>query len=619
MKIIRRLLLVTVVVACITSSCSSSNETDRPNIVWITSEDNSVHYMDLYNEHGVATPNIAALAEEGVLFTNAFSNAPVCSAARSTLISGCYGPRIGSNFHRKMKIVPMPEGVEMYPAYLRKAGYYTTNNSKEDYNLIKADDVWDESSKKAHWKNRADDQPFFHVFNIGTTHESRLHFSEEQMKNTPTTTKLDHSATFPVHPDTELFAYTNAYYRDKIVQMDMEVGEVVKELEDEGLLESTIIFYYGDHGGVLPGSKGYVYESGLHVPLVVYIPEKYRKLAGYKKGSTADEFVSFIDFGPTVLKLAGAEIPEGIDGTPFMGVKAKDRIENDVTFGYADRFDEKYDMVRSVRVGNYKYIRSYQPFNFDGLMNNYRYKQLAYQEWYGLFQKGELNDVQSQFFRTRKAEMLFDLESDPNETNDISELIVSKEVLDTMREKLNNWVKGMPDLSFYPENYLIQNAFYNPVEFGKEHKADIEKYINISNLALSGFSDVEGQLLKILAEKDPWERYWGLIVCSTFKKESFDLIWMARTIAVQDDELLNRVRAAEYLGLIQEVNPEKVMTQALYECNDGPEALLILNSIVLMKDCEFHYSFDIEEEKLNAEVLGNSEVQRRLLYISGEL
>nr|MDA3823729.1 sulfatase [Bacteroidales bacterium] len=475
MKLVRPFLLAIVIATLVFSSCDNTVALDPPNIVWITSEDNSAHYMKLYNEQGVATPNIASLAKEGVLFTHAFSNAPVCSVARSALISACYGPRVGSNFHRKMKIVPMPDGIEMYPSYLRKAGYYTTNNNKEDYNLIKADDVWDESSSKAHWKNRAEGQPFFHVFNIGTTHESKLHFTEEQMRNTPTITPIDPTTTFPKHPDTELFAYTNAYYRDKIIQMDKEVGEVVKELEEEGLLESTIIFYYGDHGGVLPGSKGYIYESGLHVPFVVYIPEKYQKLTGYKKGSRADEFVSFIDFGPTVLKLAGAEIPEGIDGSPFMGVKAQDRIENNVTFGYADRFDEKYDMVRSVRVGNYKYIRSYQPFNFDGLMNNYRYKQLAYQEWQDLFQKGELDEVQSQFFRTRKTEMLFDLETDPNETIDISDLAESQVVLNEMRETLENWVKGMPDLSFYPESYLIQNAFHNPVEFGQEHKADIEK------------------------------------------------------------------------------------------------------------------------------------------------
>ena len=149
------------------NACAPKEEVpEQPNIVWIVSEDNSKHYLKLFDENGVATPNIERLAQQGVTFTRTFSNAPVCSAARSTLISGCYGPRIASHYHRRSQKVPMPEGVEMFPAYLKKAGYYTTNNNKEDYNIFKGDNVWDESSKKATWRNRAEGQPFFHVQNL---------------------------------------------------------------------------------------------------------------------------------------------------------------------------------------------------------------------------------------------------------------------------------------------------------------------------------------------------------------------------------------------------------------------------------------------------------------------
>ena len=302
-------------------SCNSNNvDKGRPNIVWITSEDNSKHYMKMFDDNGIETPEIQTLADHGVTFTHAFSNTPVCSAARSTLISGCYGPRVASHYHRKMMKVPMPGTLEMFPAYLRKAGYYTTNNNKEDYNFFKADNVWDESSKKATWRNRKEGQSFFHVRNFTTTHESRLHFNEEKMNALTPKTDLESFVIQPNHPQTELFKYTNAVYRDSIQLLDQKIGKVIDELEKDGLLENTFIFYYGDHGGVLPGSKGYLYETGLHVPLVVYIPTKYKHMVDAEIGTKIGGFVSFVDFGATVLNLAGIEIPEEMDGLPFVRI-----------------------------------------------------------------------------------------------------------------------------------------------------------------------------------------------------------------------------------------------------------------------------------------------------------
>ena len=160
----KELPIIALIFTLLFSACTPKETVlEQPNIVWLTSEDNSKHYMSLFDEHGVKTPNIESLAEHGVTFTRAFSNAPVCSAARSTLISGCYGPRIASHYHRKSQMVPMPENIEMYPAYLKKAGYYTTNNNKEDYNIFKGENIWDESSKKASWRNRTEGQPFFHI------------------------------------------------------------------------------------------------------------------------------------------------------------------------------------------------------------------------------------------------------------------------------------------------------------------------------------------------------------------------------------------------------------------------------------------------------------------------
>lgn len=592
----------------------------KPNIVWIVSEDNSKHYMELFDENGVKTPNIEKLAEEGVVFTQAFSNAAVCSAARSTLITSTYGPKLATHYHRAEAKINLAPSQEMFPAYLRKAGYYTTNNAKEDYNIFKAENVWDDSSYNATWRNRKKGQPFFHVFNIGTTHEGKLHFSEEDMKNNKT--KTDPATVFvqPNHPQTALFRYTNAYYRDKIVEMDGQVGEVINQLKDDGLLESTIIFYYGDHGGVLPFSKGYLTETGLHVPLVVYVPEKYKYLTIFEPGTKTDAFVSFVDFGATVLSIAGVEIPMNMDGKPFIGENVSEKAlkKRNYTIGYADRFDEKYDMVRSLRKGKFKYIRNFQPFNPDALMNDYRYKQQAYKEWEQLYRDGKLNKVQSKFFEPKRPEELYDVEVDPYETTNLAADATFKSTLKDLRTTLNTEMLKMNDLSFYPEFYLLQNAFENPKSFGETHKKNIKKYLSIANLELESYEKVASKIKKHLNSIDEWERYWALNVCSSFGEEAKEFTTKIIEISNSDTELINKVKASEFLGIIKAENPSIVMTKALYNSKDKVEALLILNSIVLMHDFYEKDAFNIDENKLNKSVKDSNQVKRRLTYLGAK-
>lgn len=596
---------------------TKAQEKKKPNIVWIVSEDNSKHYMKLYDKNGATTPNIEKLAKTGVVFNHAFSNTPVCSAARSTLIASSYGSRLATHYHRNIQKVSLPLGQKMFPAYLREAGYYTTNNAKEDYNIIKTDDVWDESSKKATWKNRKSNQPFFHVFNTSTTHEYNLHFSEEDVKKG---TKTDQSKMFiqPSHPQTDLFRFTVARYHDKMQKMDAEMGNVINELDEAGLLDETFIFYYGDHGGVLPGSKGYINEMGLHVPLVVHIPSKYKDMVSVKAGTRNDGFVSFVDFGATVLNLAGIKVPKGMDGKPFLGrgVSEKDLQKRRETFSYTNRMDEKYDMVRAVRRGKYKYTRNYQPFNFDALMNNYRYKQLGYQQWIKLYKEGKLNKDQSKFFEPKQAEELYNVVEDPYELNNLANNLAYKNIVKSLRNNLNKRICNLPDLSFYPEFYLINNALDNPVAFGQKHKKDIKKYIKTSNLMLMPYKDAKSKIIKSLNSKDPWVRYWALISSSAFCSEAKELSVIIKVISKNDKELVNRVRAAEFLGLIKAENPQEVMLNSLYQSNDGAEALLILNSIVLMKDCKHQYKFTVDKSKVTAKVLEESQVLRRLDYLN---
>ena len=589
-----------------------------PNIVWLVSEDNSMHYLKMFNENGVETSHIESLANQGLIYTRAFSNAAVCSAARSTIISGCYGPKLASHYHRRIQKVPMPDNLEMFPAYLRKRGYYTTNNSKEDYNIVKGNNVWDDSSKKSTWRNRGENQPFFHVFNTGITHEASVHFNKESYKNNKTKTDLESFSIQPNHPETKLFKYTNALYRDKIVEMDANIGEVINQLKEDDLYDSTFIFYYGDHGGVLPGSKGYLYETGLHVPMVVHVPNKYKHLVPNKLGSKVSGFVSFVDLAPTVLNLAGIKIPKEMDGKPFLGknITAKNINSRDESFSYADRFDEKYDMVRAIRKGKYKYIRNYQPFNFDGLMNNYRYKQLAYKEWAVLYKDSLLNKKQSAFFMSRPPELLFDVENDPYETFNLAEDPTYKKELLKLRNRLNTYIKQLPDLSFYPEHYLIENAFDNPVTFGENSKNEIEKYLRIADLTLLKFNEAKEQIKKALNSKDKWERYWGIITCSNFGKEAIAFESKIDEISTFDSEPINKVRALEYKGLFLNTNPLNEMAQILYKSASTAESLLILNSMTLITDSGLDYKGNYDFELISEEVKKNTDIKNRLRYLN---
>ncbi len=593
---------------------------ERPNVVWLISEDNSVHYLQMFDPHGTTTPRIAELAAHGLQFNHAFSNAPVCSVARTTLMTGCYGPRIGTQYHRRVVSVPMPEGVSMFPALLRQAGYYTSNNQKKDYNADETAGTWDQSSAQATWRQRADKQPFFHMQSFATTHESSLHFTQTEFETQATETDPTSVFVAPYHPDTKLFRYTVAKYHDNIRKVDQQIGEIVDQLAVDGLLEDTFIFYFGDHGGVLPRGKGYAYESGLHVPLVVRVPENFKHLAPTSYGSHIDGFVQFVDFGTTVLNLAGVPSPRQIDGHPFLGagVTAEGLALRTTAFGYADRFDEKYDLVRTLRYGRYEYVRSYQPFNFDGLRNNYRYNMLAYREWLELYRADKLNDRQSSFFRPRPVEMLFDIEADPHEVNNLAADPAHNSTLLRLRSQMQNQVKSLPDLSFYPESYLAKHAFDNPVRFGREHREDIAALVDIADLSLLPFKEARSQLSAALASSDETERYWGLIVCSCFGKSASDFTDTARKLADSDDDLLVRTRAAEFLGLISAADPRPVLMDCLAKTESGIEANLILNSVVLLQDGQPGYPFNVTPDSLNGAGKRSEEVQRRLDYLSPE-
>ena len=643
--VVRRAMLLWLLLVCCNQKTNVqgaevvNTQPPQPNFVWLISEDNSKHWLNLYDKSGARTPRIAELAAQGLVFDHAFSNAPVCSVARTTLMTSCYAPRIGTQYHRRSVEVPMPEGLQMFPAYLRQVGYYTANNNKKDYNASEGEGVWDDSSRKATLKNRGDRQPFFYMQSFAATHESSLHFPAADLETKPTEHDPATVQLALYHPDTPLFRYTYARYLDRIQQVDSQIGQVVDQLAADGLLEDTFIFYFGDHGGVLPRGKGYTFESGLHIPLVVRVPGNWKHLVTQPVPSRVQGFVKFVDFGPTVLNLAGISLPRKIDGRPFLGPDIDPRLMDlrDQAFGYADRFDEKYDLVRTLRKGQYKYVRSYQPFNIDGLQNNYRYQMAAYSEWRDLFRAGRLNAVQSQFFTARPAEALYDLQSDPHETRNLASSDEYRSILLDLRTRLSRQVCQIADLSFYPESVLAQEGFQNPSGFGKARSGDIANLVVVADAVLAfgdelriaktgGNSDSSQfaairSLQRFINAEDPWQRYWSLIALSSIGTEYgwhfvAPFYPKARELATADSELLVRVRAAEFLGLSGSIDPREFLVSIINQSDNAIQTGLVLNTVALFADRDPNWPFDVTALQIPAQHKTFDVVKRRLEYLA---
>src|SRR5687767_8643410 len=392
--------LLVIILSLVVLGRASVLASQLPNILWITSEDNGPH-LGCYGDSFAQTPKLDRLAAKGMIYLNVWSVAPVCAPARTALISGLYPSSTGSEHMRSM--VKLPAHMKMFPQYLGEAGYYCSNNSKEDYNLEKPGRVWDESSNKAHWRNRKPGQPFFAVFNHTVTHESQIRKRPHQLKHDPAKVRVPR-----FHPEAPEVRQDWAQYYDKMTEMDALAGANLRELEDAGLSEDTIVFYFGDHGPGLPRCKRSPYNSGLGVPLIIYFPKKFRHLAprGYSAGGESDRLVSFVDFAPTVLSLARIPTPRWMQGVPLSAPEPK------YLHGLRGRMDERYDLVRSVRDKQYVYIRNYMPHKIYGQHVSYMFETPTTQAWKRLFDQGKLKPPQTYFWEKKPAEELYDLERD---------------------------------------------------------------------------------------------------------------------------------------------------------------------------------------------------------------
>lgn len=439
----------------------------RPNILWISTEDISPD-LGSYGDHYAHTPNLDRLAAQGVRYTNAFATAPVCAPSRSAIITGMYPTTLGS-MHMRSKAVP-PAGVKAFPEYLRAAGYYCTNNSKTDYNFEALpahrppDTVWDESSQTAHWRKRPDkSQPFFAVFNFTVTHESQVRVPDEQYKRNTARLK---PAEFhdpakavlpPYYPDTPLVRQDWARYHDNLTALDYLVADLLKQLEEDGLAENTLVFFWGDHGRGLPRGKRFVYDSGLRVPLLVRWPGQL------SPGTVNDELVCLFDLGPTALSLAGVPVPAHMQAQAFLGAQRK--APRPFAFAHRDRMDEVEDMSRSVMGKQFHYIRNFHPdrpyFQYlDYLEEMPTMKELRrlHKEHFNALAAGygqTLNAAQVRLMGPNKPpEELYDVLADPHEINNLAESPQYQATLKQMRVALEQWQQETKDLGLMPEAEL---------------------------------------------------------------------------------------------------------------------------------------------------------------------
>jgi len=468
----RKIYIFLVALLCCSACMSPTNKnetasgSDLPNIVWLVAEDMSP-VIPSFGDSTIVTPNISRLASEGVRFTNVFSVAGVCSPSRAAIATGLYPTRFGATHMRNtgsVKFLPEgvfpyeaqpPAGVKMHSEYLRELGYYCTNNPKEDYQFQKTVTAWDESSHEAHWRNKKPGQPFFAIFNFNVCHESRIWMKAEDSL----WVDVDLDVQVPPYlPDNEVGRRDVRRMYSNILEMDHQVGEILKQLEEDGYMDNTIIFWYSDHGGPLPRQKRLVYDSGLKLPLIIRYPDKARA------GEIDDQLISFLDFKPTLLSLAGIDPPSYLDGRAFAG-KYESPHKRKYIHAAADRFDECTDRIRAVRDHQYKYLRNYWPEKGYYLPLMYREQMPVMQELLRMRGQGELDEYQSQWFRESKPEEeLFDTYNDPFELHNLAADPAYGEKLEELRMECDRWVAETGDMGLIPETEYIESIWPGGVQ-----------------------------------------------------------------------------------------------------------------------------------------------------------
>lgn len=527
---------------------AASRAAEQPNILWLTSEDHGPH-LGCYGDANARTPNVDALAAKGMLSTRVWSCAPVCAPARTAIITGMYPSSLGALHMRSS--VPAPDGAKLLPQLLREAGYYCSNNHKEDYNVAAHGKVWNESSKKAHWRGRGDNQPFFAVFNSTHSHESQIRTRPHRQIMDPANVLLP-----AYHPDAPRVREDWAQYYDKVSEADADAGARLRELDADGLADETIVFYFADHGSGMPRNKRWPGNSGLHVPLVVYFPEKWRHLApkDYTPGGRSERLASFVDFAPTALSIAGVAAPAMMQGRAFAGASAAEAPK--YLYGERGRMDERVDVIRSVTDGQYVYLRNYFPHVSQAQLVTYQLETPTTRVWKRLFDEGRTNAAQSIFWSTPKApEELYDLKSDPDEVRNLADLPAHQEKLLELREAHRRHALEIRDASFLPEGEMhARSDGGSPYDMARDDaKYPLARIMQAANLAsMLRPEDAPALAALLKSDDDSAVRYWAALGLLMRGSDGVATGRDALNAALADKSPYVRIAAAEALGQFEE-------------------------------------------------------------------
>ena len=546
------------------ASAANNKKKERPNILWVTFEDTSSYEFGCYGNKDVHTPNADSLAAQGIQFMNAWSVAPQSSPARSSLITGCYAPTYGMDVHPVSYDTPADI---FFPQRLREAGYYCTNNSKTHYNSTNNNKAcWDECTKTASYNSpkRGKDQPFFAVFNTVTSHMGRVRtFHTDGRRDYTKEGIYTELLTLPSYvPDLPEVRSDYAGHLEAVQDVDTWLGFFLKDLKDKGLDDNTIIFFFSDHGGCVPRGKGYLYESGLKVPLIAYFPEKWKHLANGKSGKD-NSLVNFTDLGPTVLSLAGVKPTKNMQGKAIFGEYAS-KEERKVQFAFAANQLHHFMPVRAVTDGHIKYMRSYIPYRQFALRNYYQWGMPSNKAWDKLvLGNHNTNPDWALTFDAHPAEMLFDLDKDPGELHDLSSSPEYAEVLAKMRNELSNHIRNTHDLGFFLPTSRTGHVLYDVVRKEKYPMEELYKLVEAA-----GIGDIASLPLfeKAIASSHRDMRFWGAVgYAELAHKKQISQCPQALADLLKDEDpyvASEAAYAAAYLGKPQEgiarlINPVK--------------------------------------------------------------
>lgn len=534
-----------------TDGMAATAPSERPNILWLVSEDNNP-FIGAYGDTLAHTPTLDTMAQTGILYRNVFTNAPVCAPTRFAIITGVH-PESAGPAHNMRAVAKLPTLLRGLPQYLREIGYYCTNNAKTDYNSdLDPAVIWNESSKTAHWANRPKGAPFFAVFNHETTHESRL-FKPLAGRVTPADVRV------PAYlPDTPGIRADFATYYNLMEKMDGEIAQKLADLDAAGLTENTIIFYYSDNGGSLPRSKRYCYDEGHRCAMIVRVPERWRRLAPAAPGSRIEAPVSYIDLAPTVLSIAGIEAPAHMQGTAFMGAHMK--TPKRFAFGMRNRMDERYDMVRTVTDGRYRYIRNYSPHRPWGQHGAFQWLAKGYQEWEAAHLAGTLNPTQAAFWGKKPYEQFFDLRADRDQIANLIDAPAHAARIAEMRRALDAHMIAINDNGFIPEGSVIEG--YDASR--RRGAYPLGRAMALAAIAARGDRANLSYLNEQLDEANEVLRYWaatGLLILGDAARNS-----LTRLQTAMRDDVSPQVRV--------------VAAEAVANLTDGTQAVALLADLL---------------------------------------